>query len=124
MLICRPMHRRAPLVCLATEVIVLGAIALHARAARARRAEAGPTIAAVARLMPGADLALAGAARHLRFPSLEEPGAAFADGLAMPDTDPAGGAIAPPSEVYAASSPTERRPRPPQPLGRGPSGAK
>ena len=118
------MHRRAPLVCLAIEALVLVAIAVHARAARARRMEAEPTIAAVARLLPGADLALAGGARHLRFPSLEEPGAAFADGIAVPDTDPAGGAVAPPTDVYAASSPAEPRKRQPQPLGRGPSGAK
>jgi hypothetical protein len=114
------MHRRAPLVCFAIEALFLGSIAVHARAARARRSEAEPTTLAVARLMPGADLALAGPARHLRFPSLEEPGAAFADGMGLPDTDPAGGAIAPPSDVYAASAPSEPRKRAPEPLGRGP----
>ena|SRR5579859_8107884 len=118
------MYRRVPLVCLAVEAIVLGSMAVHALAVRARRAESEPTIAAVARLLPGADLALAGPARHLRFASLEEPGAAFADGLGLPDTDPAGGAIAPPVDVYVASTPSEPRKRALEPLGRAAGAAK
>jgi hypothetical protein len=43
---------------------------------------------------------VASGARHLRFLSLEEPGAAFADGPAALDTDPAGGCIAPPRGVW------------------------
>jgi len=88
------------LACALVLTAVLAGIAMdaHARVTR-RRAEQG-AIDTVARVLPGADLALAGASRHLRFPSLEEPGAAFADGPATPDVDPAGGAIAPPIEVY------------------------
>lgn len=56
--------------------------------------------AEVARLLPWPDLAIASGARHLRFLSLEEPAAAFADNPASLDTDPAGGSIAPPREVW------------------------
>lgn len=59
--------------------------------------------AAVAQLgprMPMSDLALSGGARWLRAPSLEDPFAAFADGPAAHDPDPAGAAIPPPGEVY------------------------
>jgi hypothetical protein len=114
------MTRSAPVICIAIEVIVLSAVAVHAHARHARRAGDQQAIAAVSRLMPGADLSLAGAARHLRFPSLEEPGAAFADAPALPDTDPAGGALAPPTEVYSeVPLPTAHRPS--QPLGRATS---
>jgi hypothetical protein len=77
---------------------------LHARWAGERRERQAPAIAAVARGMPAADLALSGAARHLRFPSLEEPGAAFADVPAGPDIDPGGAALAPPVELYARTA--------------------
>ncbi len=76
-------------------------LALHARAARAARAAQAAAIGAAARAMPWPDLALGGGARHLRFLSLEEPGAAFADGPASADADPAGGALAPPAAVWA-----------------------
>jgi len=94
-----------------------GASRPRAFGAKVRRAAA---ITAVSRLMPGADLSLAGAARHLRFPSLEEPGAAFTDAPASLDKDPAGGALAPPIDVYSEIE--TRPPRRPstQPLGRGP----
>jgi hypothetical protein len=52
-------------------------------------------------LLPAPDLSFAGSARHLRFPSLEEPGAAFADAPGAADLDPAGAAVAPPTAVYA-----------------------
>ena len=55
---------------------------------------------AIMHLLPAPDLSFAGSARHLRFPSLEEPGAAFADAPAAPDLDPAGAAVAPPTAVY------------------------
>jgi len=54
----------------------------------------------VAKRLPSTDLALSGGARWLRTPSLEEPGAAFSDGPALPDPDPAGGALSPPREVW------------------------
>jgi len=78
----------------------VSAIALHARAQRAKRDEAQPAIAAVARRLPSSDLALSGGARWLRMPSLEEPGAAFADGPALPDPDPAGGVMSPPRDAW------------------------
>ena len=102
MLICSVMHRRAPLVWLGIEALVLAGVSLHAGVRQKSRAADGPAIDAVSRLVPGADLSLAGAARHLRFSSLEEPGAAFADGPASLDTDPAGGAMAPPIEIYVS----------------------
>ncbi|MCU0654665.1 MAG: hypothetical protein MUF64_05050 [Polyangiaceae bacterium] len=77
---------------------------LLAGVSAARRATLGARRAAVApvtRLLPWPDLAVASGARHLRFLSLEEPGAAFADGPASLDTDPAGGAVAPPRAVWA-----------------------
>jgi len=117
------MNRRLPLIGLGIEALLLGALALHAHARGQRREADQPAIGAVSRLMPGADLSLAGAARHLRFASLEEPGAAFADSPASFDTDPAGGALAPPTEVYAAIAPGEAPKPVPQPLGQAPSGA-
>jgi hypothetical protein len=56
----------------------------------------------MAHRLPTGDLALSGGARWLRSPSLEEPSAAFADGPAVMDPDPAGGAMAPPIEVWSA----------------------
>jgi hypothetical protein len=81
---------------LASPVLVIAMIGIDARMRRAERASNMPAISAVARRLPAGDLALSGGARWLRSPSLEEPGAAFADGPASPDPDPAGGAMAPP----------------------------
>jgi hypothetical protein len=81
---------------LASPVLVIAAIAVDARMRRADRLATTPAISTVARRLPTSDLALSGGARWLRSPSLEEPGAAFADGPASPDPDPAGGAMAPP----------------------------
>ena len=79
----------------------IAAIGAHAGSARARRAREQPAIDALAPRLPSADLALSGGARWLRVPSLEEPGAAFADGPALPDPDPAGGSMAPPRAAWA-----------------------
>lgn len=79
--------------------IALGAMALHARSARAKRAGDSVAIDAVCKQLPGSGLALSGGARWLRQPGLEEPGAPFVDGIAAPDPDPAGAAFAPPREV-------------------------
>lgn len=81
---------------LASPVLVIASIAVDARLRRADRLTTAPAISAVSRRLPAGDLALSGGARWLRSPSLEEPGAAFADGPASPDPDPAGGAMAPP----------------------------
>ena len=86
--------RRVALFAVLPIVIVL--IGLDARSRRAKRASDAPAIAAAAARLPSGDLALSGGARWLRSPSLEEPNAAFADGVAIPDPDPAGGAMAPP----------------------------
>jgi hypothetical protein len=93
-------ERRVAIALLAVLPVTVAAVALDARARRAARAADQPAIDALARRLPSSDLALSGGARWLRFPSLEEPGAAFQDGLALPDPDPAGGAMAPPREAW------------------------
>jgi len=84
----------------ALSVVALVLVPVHANYMRSRRQADAPAIAEIATRLPSSDLALSGGARWLRFPSLEEPGAAFADGPAVPDPDPAGGMMAPPREVY------------------------
>ena len=79
--------------------LVVAVIAIDARIRRERAAAEQPAVTALARRLPTSDLALSGGARWLRSPSLEEPTAAFADGPALPDPDPAGGAMAPPFEA-------------------------
>ncbi len=94
--------RPAPIALLLALVlpVSLGVIAADAASRRSRRAREQAAVDAVARRLPSSDLALAGGARWLRMPSMEEPGAAFADGPALPDPDPAGGLMAPPREVW------------------------
>jgi hypothetical protein len=82
--------------------LVFGWICFDARSRRAERAADEQAITAVARRLPSSDLALSGGARWLRNPSLEEPGAAFADGPALPDPDPAGGVMSPPRAMWNA----------------------
>jgi hypothetical protein len=91
---------RAPFLALGLTALVLGAVAWHAHARASVRERDQVAIDAVMRLLPAPDLSFAGSARHLRFPSLEEPGAAFADAPASPDLDPAGAAVAPPTAVF------------------------
>jgi hypothetical protein len=79
----------------------ISAIAIDAGLRRRARASDQAAIDAVALRLPSSDLALSGGARWLRAPSLEEPGAAFQDGPALPDPDPAGGAMAPPRDVWS-----------------------
>jgi hypothetical protein len=81
-------------------LVVCVGLAADARARRASRRADEPAISAVAVRLPTSDLALSGGARWIRAPSLEEPGAAFADGPAAPDPDPAGGAMAPPAAAW------------------------
>jgi hypothetical protein len=80
---------------------VLGVMLVHARVSRARAQAEHPAVLAVVSRMPSADFAFAGGSRHLRFVTLEEPGAAFADGPGMPDPDPAGGLVGAPREAWA-----------------------
>ena len=75
-------------------------LAIDARARRDEKNAEVSTVVAVAKRLPSTDLALSGGARWLRTPSLEEPGAAFSDGPALPDPDPAGGAVSPPRAVW------------------------
>ena len=114
------MARYAPLVCLGLEALVLAGLGWHAHHREAQRAGDERTIATIARLLPATDLSLAGPAQHLKAPSLEEPGAAFADQPASPDIDPAGGAIAPPIDVYSDIAAAARPKRRAEPLGQGP----
>lgn len=95
---------------LAAAALSMAIVAVDARGRRAARASASGAVDAAVRALPAPDFALSGGARWLRTPSLEEPGAAFADGPAFPDPDPAGGAMAPPRGAWADEP--ARRPGP------------
>jgi hypothetical protein len=97
-------HRRATRIAVAlimSPMLVITGLGYDARARRATKETQTASIDALARRLPTSDLALSGGARWLRSVSLEEPGAAFADGPASPDPDPAGAAMAPPVELWA-----------------------
>ena len=94
------LHQRAALLLVLVLPASIGAIGVDARGRRRARGVDQPAIDALSPRLPASDLALSGGARWLRFPSLEEPGAAFQDGPALPDPDPAGGAMAPPLENW------------------------
>ena len=99
-------HARVKLVAIALVVspaLVVAGLAYDANTRRAAKANDAAAIEALAKRLPTSDLALSGGARWLRAISLEEPGAAFADGPASPDPDPAGAAMAPPVELWSAS---------------------
>lgn len=89
---------------IASPALVIAGISYDAHARRLAKNTEAPAIDALARRLPSSDLALSGGARWLRAISLEEPGAAFADGPALPDPDPAGAAMAPPVEVWNAAA--------------------
>jgi hypothetical protein len=95
------LHQRGALFLLLVLPASIAAVALDAHARRRARDAEQPAIDALLPRLPSNDLALSGGARWLRFPSLEEPGAAFQDGPALPDPDPAGGAMRPPSEAWS-----------------------
>ena len=102
-------HSRTKWLALALVVspaLVVVGLAWDAQARRATKSSEAAAIDTVARRLPTSDLALSGGARWLRAISLEEPGAAFADGPASPDPDPAGAAMAPPVELWSATAPT------------------
>ncbi len=92
--------KRIAIVLLVSPALVIPGLAFDARTRRAAAAREDGAVDALARRLPTSDLALSGGARWLRAPSLEEPGAAFADGPALPDPDPAGAAMAPPVEAW------------------------
>ncbi len=96
--------RRIAIAILVSPLVVVAGLSCDARARRASRAEQAGAIETLARRLPTSDLALSGGSRWLRAVSLEEPSAAFADGPAVADPDPAGGAMAPPVELYVESS--------------------
>lgn len=92
-------------------------VVLDAAHEQVRRREARPQVLALVQVLGTADLALSSASRWLRHPTVTEPGAAFADGPAMLDADPAGALIAPPTLVLGGtlglvSQPTGLRRRP------------
>lgn len=96
-------NRRARTVAFAlllSPLVVIAVLTADARHRRARARADQPAIDALAVRLPTSDLALSGGARWLRSPSLEEPNAAFQDGPALPDPDPAGGAMAPPTAAW------------------------
>ncbi len=101
--------RAIAVACLASPALVIALLAVDARVRRGASARLDPALAVVATRLPTSDLALSGGARWLRAPGLEEPSAAFADGPALPDPDPAGGAMAPPIEIWAASAERSKR---------------
>lgn len=95
--------RRIATILVLSPVLVVTGLAYDAHARRAAAVSDAAAIDAVASRLPTSDLALSGGARWLRAISLEEPGAAFADGPALPDPDPAGAAMAPPIELWSAT---------------------
>ena len=99
------MGARLGIVLAAALPLVVATVSVHASFRRAARGREQPAIERVATRLASSDLALSGGARWLRSPSLEEPGAAFADGPALPDPDPAGGVMSPPRAVWAAEAP-------------------
>lgn len=96
--------RLVAVVLVISPVIVIAGLSYDAHARRAEKARESAAIDTLARRLPTSDLALSGGARWLRAVSLEEPGAAFADGPASPDPDPAGAVMAPPIELWSASA--------------------
>lgn len=105
----RVMRRRAVLAVasVALAVSVLAACALHSARARAAASLRGASVRALAAVLPSPDVALTGGARWVRAVSVEEPGAAGADGIGFPDSEPGSGAIFAPRAAYA---PREERP--------------
>lgn len=100
-------ERALALVLVLSPAVAIATIAVDARMRRDAAKKEDPAIAILAQRLPTSDLALSGGARWLRSPSLEEPGAAFADGPALPDPDPAGAAMAPPIDVWRQASTKE-----------------
>lgn len=105
-------RRLVGILLVASPALVIAGISYDAHARRLAKTAEVPAIDALSKRLPSSDLALSGGARWLRAISLEEPGAAFADGPALPDPDPAGAAMAPPVDVWnAAASAGKSAPR-------------
>ena len=85
---------------LASPFVVVLALGVDAHLRRRASAASDPAVRVLATRLASPDLALSGGARWLRSLSLEEPTAAFSDGPAFPDPDPAGAAVAPPVDVW------------------------
>lgn len=79
-------------------------LTVAAKRARARALEGTAARLAVVARMPSADFSFAGGSRHVRFVSIEEPQAAFADGPGLPDPEPAGGLVGVPRAAYAEAT--------------------
>lgn len=88
----------------AASIALTFAWSFAAKRARTQARERWPGLPALAAHLPAADVAFTGGARWLRAPSLEEPGAAQADGIAFPDPEPGGGALVPPRAAWAEKS--------------------
>jgi len=99
----RVLRRRAlsTIAVVGLSVAAIAVCSLDARARRARSARELSALPALAAQLPAADVAFTGGARWLRAPSLEEPGAAQADGIAFPDPEPGGGALVPPRAAWS-----------------------
>ena len=94
------MTKALALAMIVSPVLVIVLLGVDAEARRSTKAREQASIDALAVRLPTSDLALSGGSRWLRAISLEEPGAAFADGPALPDPDPAGAAMAPPTLLW------------------------
>lgn len=99
-------RRRRGVLAAASATCVLCLVLVVVFADRARRADEAslPGRLAAVELLGFADLALNSGARWLRHPSQVEPAAAMADLPAALDSEPAGGAIAPPVQVLGAGA--------------------
>lgn len=87
---------------LAVLVAGLAGMLVDAAARREAQVARGLYVHSMVRVAGWADLALSSSSRWLRHPSLSEPGAAFADGPALLDNDPAGACLGPPYECSRA----------------------
>lgn len=85
----------------ATALSVIGACGLHASRQRSVATRSDEGLRAIARHLPAPDVAFTGGARWLRAISVEEPGAAQADGIAFPDPEPGAGAVVAPRRAWA-----------------------
>jgi len=83
--------------------LALSGVLTHATLSRATRdAQRHPEV----RVLPSASLVLSSRSRWLRHPLMSEPGAAFQDGPAFFDADPAGALHSPPRSLFRAEAPS------------------
>lgn len=91
---------RVAVLLLASPLAVVLGLALDAHLRQRAAATSDAAVRTISARLSSPDLALSGGSRWLRSLSLEEPWAAFSDGPAFPDPDPAGAAVAPPVDVW------------------------